>query len=432
MRIVVPISRSDVNLLPEFVEIHQKLKCGTSHQLHFVVPSTIESEAHDAKASLTGFFESITIHSMDFEPMGGWPYAPNMHFWACANFMAKDNKNIPWQLVELDCRPLYQRTYDAVASKYASCGVPFFGNVDKTPWRVNEKTDEAGHPVPNYGKIVSSRFGDMDVMMSGCAVYPGGMILMEHFTGLMQDFMKGQDSTDEAWDMHLRAPMQVAGMAGTQMIAQHWNTVNYRIVNGRILCDARDTHEIFERNPEWEKRKCGGYVHTDAVMIHGCKDDSLYQLIMSGQIPETMGLPTPVVVPAVSQTVSSSSSTVSATPAIDDARFARLESMVEKLAMLALNKDSAPPDGMQGEPASAQKQGSPPVSPAVVQAHETKVDADSILGQLAEMIQGGRAMRLSEVATKLRQKASDLRPIIEGSELFTIQGPASWVKRKAA
>lgn len=404
MRIVVPVSRTDLHLLPEFVEIHQHLRtAGLNHSLHFVVPQPIESEVHDAKATLLGLFESITIHTMDSEPYGGWPVAPNMHFWACAYFMAHENANLPWQLVELDCRPLRANAYDVIAAKYASCGAPFFGNVSKTPWRTDA------------GKITKSLHGDGDVMMSGCAVYPGNLMTRPNFTGLMADFMKGESSIDVPWDMHLRSAMVHDGVAHTELIGQLWNTENYRVVNGRLLCDSRKEHEIFDQHPEWERRECGGPVHPDALMVHGCKDETLFRLIVGNQIPDTFGLPTVVAQPAPAET--------SATPAPSsaDARIDRLEAMMIKL--MEMSKPSAAPDAARGEPVRSEPS----------RDHETKASAEPLLDRvLAALPETGSKAMLSKLSAKLNTKKDALKSVIEASDKFTIKGPAEWVERIAA
>lgn len=435
MRLALPVSRSDLHLLPEWVEIHQHLKtAGLNHSLHIVIPRTLESEAQDAKAQMLGLFESITIHPMDFEPYGGWPQAPNMHFWSCAKAMADHNPALPWQLVELDCRPLRANAYDVIASKYASCGSPFFGNIDKTPHRDTEpytlRPDgtPTTSPNPTYGRITKSPEGDADVMMSGCAVYPGNIFQRDNLAGLMADFMKGGDSPDKAWDMYLRSGMKHEGMAHTPLIAQHWNTENYRVENGRLVGDSRAKHEIFDQHPDWEIRKCGGPVHPDAVMIHGCKDDSLFKLIIGNAIPDTISIAAQTApVPASVQTPAPQTSAPQ--PSAESSRIAALEgnmsTMMGMLQQLVSQKNSAGSDGAQREPASAS-----PVSPS---AHEAKVAAEplSILDRIEDAIPQGKSIRIGELEKKTGIKLKQLESAIEGSDKFILKAPG-WVQRKAA
>lgn len=407
MRLTIPISRSDLHLLPEFVELHQHLKtAGLNHSLHFVVPQTIQSEAHDAKVSLDGLFESITVHAIDFEPYGGWPFAPNMHFWACSKAMHDNNPSLPWQLVELDCRPIRANAYDVIAAKYASCGAPFFGYVGKTPWRADN------------GKITKSLYGDSDEMMSGCAVYPGNLLDRPQMAGLMADFMKGESSIEVPWDMHLRFAMKAEGMAHTELIGNHWNTENYRIEDGRLVSDSRKEHEIFDQHPDWERRECGGPVHPDAVMVHGCKDDSLFNLVMSGAIPDASVRPAPV-----SYAVPQIAAPAPAQPSASDARIDKIEGMMAQM-MAMMQKNSVGSDVVPGEPAQGVSLASP---------HETKTPADLIVRVLEALPEVGNKLRLGNLCAKLSTKKDAVKAALESSGKFTIKAPpAEWVERIAA
>ncbi len=391
-----------MHLLPEFVELHQHLKtAGLNHSLHFVVPFTLQSEAQDAKVALDGYFESITVNTIDTEPQGGWPFAPNMHFWACAQLMFRQNPGIPWQLVELDCRPIRANAYDVIAGKYASCGAPFFGFIGKTPWRTDQ------------GKLTKSLWGDGDVMMSGCAVYPGNMIERPECAGLMADFMKGQESIEAPWDMHLRFAMKAEGMAHTELIANHWNTENYRIVNGRLRGDSRKEHEIFEQHPDWERRECGGYVHDDAVMVHGCKDDSLFKLVISGDIHETLFVinrkPEPVPTPAVTIAGPEHMPATVAMASAADARLDRLENMMMTLMQETRYKQ---PAGVPQPP--------PPQPPT-----------GTLLEQVISLVPANKAARIGDIAQKTGSDIATIRSVVDssGTLIFT---PPGWVKHKAA
>jgi len=276
MRIVVPVSRFDTHLLQGWINVVQHLKCGYQHQLHFVLPQSIREYADKAKEELAAFFDTVTIHALQVEPQGGWPVGPNAQFYACAQIMGNEPRN-PWFFCELDCKPIRANAFDALAARYVNAGVPFFGSVGPTPHRDN-----------NTGKIVNSPEGPSDVMVSGVAIYPGDMANRQNIKPLMDDFMKGPDSANAPWDIYLRYAMRSYGIAHTDLIGNCWNTVNYRIEGGQIACDPNSSHEVYAQNPTWEPRKGNNKVHPEAVVIHGCKDDSLDQLILNDQIPEVI------------------------------------------------------------------------------------------------------------------------------------------------
>ncbi len=431
MRICCPVSRSDLSLLPDWVDIAIHLRCGSQHALHFVVPNSLQSEVMDAKARLeeAGTFESVQCHVLDMEPMGGWPIAPNNFFYHCAFFMEKENPTLPWQLVELDCRPLRQNSFDAVAAKYASCGNPFFGSVDKTPWRetipylLDERGNQTAIPNPKFGKITKSIYGDADLMMSGCGVYPGNMLTRPNLSGLMMDFMKGGDSIEQPWDMHLRAAMQAEGMAHTDLIAQHWNTENYRIEDGQIVCDARDTHEMMLQNPNWEIRKCGGIVNPSAALIHGCKDDSLTKLILSNSIPDVIvrTAKATVVVPALaaSTTAINKPDPNPTIHPVSDPRVDALQAQMNQMMGLLT----------QLVPKATETKTEPPLQTVLTPTPYDSALIEKVYGVLSTV---GAKQMLSSIAKTISADKKDLKSAISGSGKFKISGPAEWVERIAA
>ena len=66
----------------------------------------------------------------------------------------------------------------------------------------------------------------------------------------------------------------------SKLIQNNWRTKNYRYSNGEIVCDsvsnlAWDVH--------WNKA-----INDDAVLVHGCKDDSLVKLLLNNNTNEDM------------------------------------------------------------------------------------------------------------------------------------------------
>ena len=76
---------------------------------------------------------------------------------------------------------------------------------------------------------------------------------------------------EQPFDVYLRGSLRRIGMANTELISDQWNTNNYRRTEDGIVCDARPFHRLV--------RDRGGIVSPKAVLIHGCKDDSLDELI---------------------------------------------------------------------------------------------------------------------------------------------------------
>ena len=401
MRIVLPVSPHDRHLLDGWVKIIQHLRCGTQHQLHMVVPLSCEVNAIEAKKELEDYFDSVDIHIMESEPLGGWPIGPNYQFYQAARFMAQTGPNLPWFFCELDCRPIRTHAFDALASRYASSGVPFLGNVSPTPWRSDD------------GRIVPSLEGKDDIMMSGCAIYPGSLINHPICKPLMDDLSKGMESTEVPWDLYLRYVQRKLGMSHTDLLANHWNTVNYHMEDGALVCEARPSHEVFDQKPNFEQRKCDGAIHPEAVLIHGCKDDSLTELILADAIPSRL---------AGSFTSKSKASKLP--PVANDAKVEALERQLAE--MQAMLKQALGANAQVQKPVEAKTEPEAPIAEAQEEKPAKPSPNDRILGYFAE--NKGSKRRLGELAIVLGISQSTIRTVVEQNpDKLTITGPANWV-----
>lgn len=428
MRIATIVSRHDLNTLPDWIEVHQSINAGASHDLHFVVPQSVAMEVHEAAAQLDGHFQSIKVHELEIEPSGGWPLAPNVFFYHCAQLMAKENQNAPWQLSELDCLPLRPNSYDAVSSVYMGSGMPFLGHIGATPFRSMERfLDEKNEvPNPNYGKITPPRDGKSDVMMSGCAVYPGNLILRPNFAGLMASFIQGTESIPQPWDMFLRGAMRADGMRHTDLLAQHWNTWNYRIEDGQIICDGRDSHESHQ--PGWEMRKCGGDVNPNAAFIHGCKDQSLKNLILGGEIPS-------IIVPKRIQPFSGVQTPPDSKVEKLEAKVDQLTGMLEKLLKSQSTPVNAPqmaatapqvPQVAFKRREQPQTAKTPPDAPRDVSVANDP--QEGIWPKITKLL-SGQKFRLGDLANAAGLPKDNLLEILT-SKGYEAPLPGTWVRRK--
>lgn len=418
MRIALPASQSDVHLLANWIEVVKHLRCGEQHDLTIVASRSVEVQAHDAKTELEGCFNSVTVSVIPIDPSGGWPRGSNAHFWHCANFMSS-KPNLPWLLNELDCLPTSERSYDIVAAKHMDAGTPFSGQISPTPFR---ETNESGEVAEN-GRIVSSIYGANDTILNGCAVYPGNIMGRSGTGGLMNDFMKGDESPDIGWDIYLRAGIKAEGVSHIDAIANHWNTENYRVEGGRLVCDSRKTHPAYADKPKWQIRQCGGAIHPDAVLIHGCKDESLSNLILENKIPQG------ILRSAPKRSARASTSAEQAFPQVEqferpevNAEVVELRGKVDKLTELlerVLTNVVAPQSNGNGRHAP---------EPAEVARPASTDDGSDILRVLG-VIPDGKKVKLGTISEKTNIPPNRLRAIIAANQaLFTpASGPASWI-----
>lgn len=248
MKITIPVSKSDVHLLPKFTEV--LVHHGNLHQHSILIAPTVsvEAEAYAAAAELRGICPVVDVHSVpDFD--GGWPQAPNQHWAHVAMHLDNIGNTYPWFWMELDTVPLQSNWADALQREYNQCGKPLLGVV-----------------VPTLGEAAG------DTTMLGVAVYPSYVKNLVNMAPLFNDLLKaGEYAVKEPFDHYLRWVFARAGVAHTELLLDQWDTGEYALASdgfiGRPL-ESRDG------------RKRSAKVPDSALLVHGCKDDSLMRLVL--------------------------------------------------------------------------------------------------------------------------------------------------------
>lgn len=273
MRIVTAISRFDIDKLHLQTEVHLSLGNLLAHDILLVPTPAAKQAAFEVAAKLGRVCNTIQVADMDVEPEEGWPCGPNQHFAWTLNHMALNGMHEAFLWLEPDCIGRVPQWADKIAMAYQTCGQPFMGCIVQAPGR-------------NFS----------DTMMMGCGVYPPRMLQDVIIGPVAKDLAKrGQYHPEQPWDVYLCDAFRQRGMADTKLIADQWNTGNYRLEGGSLVCDALPTAIV--------ARPRGGVISPEAVMIHGCKDGSLQRLIL-GQAPlppvQIAPPPAPVLTPAES------------------------------------------------------------------------------------------------------------------------------------
>jgi hypothetical protein len=248
MKIIIPVSKSDVHLLPKFTEV--LVHHGNLHQHSILVAPTVsvEAEAYAAAAELRGICPVVDVHSVpDFD--GGWPQAPNQHWAHVAMYLDSSGNSHPWFWMELDTVPLQSNWADALQREYNQCGKPLLGVV-----------------VPTLGEAAG------DTTMLGVAVYPSYVKNLVNMAPLFNDLLKaGDQSVKEPFDHYLRWVFARAGVAHTEVIQDQWDT-------GEYVSDG--SNYVGKPLESRDGRNRSGIVPQSALLVHGCKDDSLMRMVL--------------------------------------------------------------------------------------------------------------------------------------------------------
>jgi hypothetical protein len=288
MKIILPVSSTDIHLLEPQVRLMEFLGGLRGFEVLFAPSNNVSA---DLMAS--GFVERMQsiardckILPINYSEAGSWPAGPNRH-WARTAFAldATGNKE-SWFWMELDCWPVVSNWALRLNEEYVGGQKPFMGRIV---------------PTPHKDKIIRAD----DEMMMGCAVYRHDLSGSWEFRPILDSMVNGVAVTvvsadkEDPWDLMARGAFKKWGWTATELIGDRWNTLNYRMEGGVLRCDAGPS-------------RFNNIAHTgddlrQAVVVHGCKDDSLAKLVISGQynpsaLPvsvasESVSSPTPVATP---------------------------------------------------------------------------------------------------------------------------------------
>lgn len=253
MKIVIPVSQSDASRLPLLVDVllhHGNLG---NHNITLYPTAAVATAAEEAAARLRTVCYDVTVHTLaNFE--GGWPKAPNAHWASVAMHLYHSLNQHPWLWLEVDAVPMDANWANKLQQEYNACGKPLLGPVRQTVYRRDN------------GEVYHI---EGDNMMLGVAVYPNWLLNVQELKPLMRDFIKLPDqSPDQPFDVYLRWVFSRLGWAHTDAIGHEWKTTDYSMTISGLKCSNKDE---LEHLVDIEGK----------LIIHGCKDDSLYNLILN-------------------------------------------------------------------------------------------------------------------------------------------------------
>lgn len=252
MKIALPVSQSDASQLPLLVDVllhHGNLG---NHNITLYPTAAVATAAEEAAARLRTVCYDVTVHTLaNFE--GGWPKAPNAHWASVATHLYHSLNQHPWLWLEVDAVPMDANWANKLQQEYNACGKPLLGPVRQTVYR--RENGEVYHI-------------EGDNMMLGVAVYPNWLLNVQELKPLMRDFIKLPDqSPDQPFDVYLRWVFSRLGWAHTDSVKHCWRSTGYQ----------HDGDDLTSLDDSGVRHYCAG----EPLIIHGCKDDSLYNLILN-------------------------------------------------------------------------------------------------------------------------------------------------------
>ena len=271
MKIALPVAKNDIAQFKKRNDLLIKFGGLVDHSALIVYASSVRNEAISECERLSTIFDGkIEAVQMAQEPDFNNKMAnQNYTFYSVAMHMSRVGNKEPWLLLEADAYPTDYGWANPLQNAQKASGREYFGNIVD----VQFVTDGRLHTLEG------------EKMMMGVGFYSPNMVeLTNNMRALVIDLGKPPPAcADAPWDIYLRGEMQNQGWASTDLIADQWNTHKYRRVEGGFECEPVPTDRLV--------RNRGGFVSKKALVVHGCKDDSLYELLMNDAQPEKKTAP---------------------------------------------------------------------------------------------------------------------------------------------
>lgn len=253
MLLVISVSRSDSRLIPVLEKSFALFPPGGGHQLLVAGFPNVSGEAEGLRNSLSSYFDESNSYIFDNDCHLGWPSSCNYAFQQVCHHAS--NRNAPWLWFELDATPIKENWLSAIEEAYREGSTRFMGCLERTYRGFN-------------GELLSEEDGGKH--MAACGVYPPDAA--DTIVPL-----KGVSETDIPWWSFLQWYIYPF-CSHTNLIQNNYKTQNYRTAEvppfTDIDCDscnntAWGNHYNYSFDPDT----------TPAVLVHGCKDGSLLDLL---------------------------------------------------------------------------------------------------------------------------------------------------------
>lgn len=256
MKIVIPVTTHDVARLPKMVKALIHFGGLIDHTIVFVHSPSCAEESKQAADELRSHVASVVCTQTSYEYTFGLYTDVNMLFVSAVRYLAISGNKDYFLWLELDARPIDYGWINTLVREHKQKGRECLGNVVDLPQIRGERLETVTG----------------DKMMMAVGIYPPGLEKHVETSPLILDLSKPPPrNPEQPFDVYLRGSLRRIGMANTELISDQWNTENYRREPDGIVCDARPFHRLV--------RDRGGLVSPKAVLIHGCKDNSLDDIL---------------------------------------------------------------------------------------------------------------------------------------------------------
>lgn len=258
LTIAIPVSQSGLQRLHHSIDAIEFLGGLQKHVVVFCCAPSVMQQVPALAARLRPICPSVYIEALPREPEGPGRFSAfNMIFRETVELLDKRGNANPWFWWEEDMTPIRAGWADRLELEYHRNGQPFMG--------VRRKASEVVRGM-NGEKLPDTHPQTQGDYMVAVGIYPA------KFKDFSTMYKYPDPAGNMATDVMIRHEV-AKYLHHTPLIGHHYRTGNYRRENGRLICD---DFEHVEGHPKY-----GGEVSEMAFVVHGCRDGSLSNLILS-------------------------------------------------------------------------------------------------------------------------------------------------------
>jgi hypothetical protein len=195
------------------------------------------------KDKLETILPQAYYHRINSEEEIGWPESSNHMFYNTALWIAENYYPDSWYFMEADTYPLKKYWFETMANEYEEVGKPYMGVISNTV-----------------------RFRDDDYVVTGQHMTGTGIYPADFLTRCRAIHYLARDP----WDIEI-GPEVVPDCNNTKLIAHRWSSYGYYLEDGVIKISGSRAKSKFSSSHVQP-------IPPEAVVVHGCKDSSIYTL----------------------------------------------------------------------------------------------------------------------------------------------------------
>ena len=257
MKLTIPVSRHDRHLMLILLKSPELFKPGADHELIVFGSREVEQDVLELEKKIKHLFTLSETLIID-DTMLGWPMSCNFYFQQLCAYISgkKDVDAFMW--FELDTTIIKPDWLDVITDEYYA---------DTT--KANKEKRIPSIYLGAKERAYEGRNGELlPESIAGQRMAPVGVYSKEI---CFSPVLNSLSLTNRHWT-HVIQWYVVKRLKDSQLIQNNWRTKNYRHEQENIVCDS---YSNLAWNIHWNNP-----LNDKAVLVHGCKDDSLFKLLL--------------------------------------------------------------------------------------------------------------------------------------------------------